>query len=216
MVQFECQRHSNPWVSLGLGEFHFLIFLGNKGKGLWGIKVKSWKNFRKNWLKGLQMVQFESPRCWNPCVWFSIQLYNTQLLNFHHRQFAPLFTVRVQYPAAILARSFIRNVTFDFTKPVISKPNFSHTEKYSRSACNGACTQRKSHQMIQRFRAEIKLANWLCQVTLHDIYKNRRDVRMRPCRVCHFQNVPRSVSVPFLYICLNPELISSSFIIQWF
>ena len=26
MVQFECPRHSNPFVSLRLGEFHFPIF----------------------------------------------------------------------------------------------------------------------------------------------------------------------------------------------
>ena len=193
---------------------HFSGVIRNWPSSVWKSKVGKISEW--NWLKGLQIIQFESPRCWNPCVWFSIQLYNTQLLNFHHRQFAPLFTVRVRYSAAILARSFIRNVTLYFTKPVISKPNLTSVTQKNILDRHGACSQRKSHQMIQRFRAEIKLANWLCQVTLHDIYKNRRDVRMRPCRVCHFQNVPRSVSVPFLYICLNPELISSSFIIQWF
>ena len=33
MVQIECPRHPNTCVSLRLGEFHFLIFLGNKGIG---------------------------------------------------------------------------------------------------------------------------------------------------------------------------------------
>ena len=46
IVQFECPRHPIPSASLWLGEFHFLIFLGNKGNGLWGMKVKSWKIFR--------------------------------------------------------------------------------------------------------------------------------------------------------------------------
>ena len=101
MIQFECPRHPIPSASLWLGEFHILIFpgekrkwalgheiqelakfqnkvglkgckwsslnapgtqsplhhsgrdnlifsffLGNKGNGLWGMKVKSWKNSR--------------------------------------------------------------------------------------------------------------------------------------------------------------------------
>ena len=61
-VQFDFPRHPIPF---GLGEFPFLIFLVNKGNGLWCMIVKNWeKNQDKKWLRGLQMLQFECPRHW--------------------------------------------------------------------------------------------------------------------------------------------------------
>ena len=68
MVKFECPRHSNPCASLRLGEFHFLIFLGNKGNGLWGIRVKRCKIFRTKWAQQaangpLWMPQALKPMC---------------------------------------------------------------------------------------------------------------------------------------------------------
>ena len=56
MVQFECPKHPNPCLSLRLGGFHFLIFLGNKGNGLPSMNVKSWKNFIAKLAHRLQMV----------------------------------------------------------------------------------------------------------------------------------------------------------------
>ena len=48
MVQFECPRHWNFWVTSILGDSLFLMFSlwANKELALLSIKVKSWKNFR--------------------------------------------------------------------------------------------------------------------------------------------------------------------------
>ena len=70
MVQFECPRHWNPSVSshpfLELGEFPFLIIspLDELGPQYESEKVGNFPE--QNWLKGLQIVQFECPRHWNP------------------------------------------------------------------------------------------------------------------------------------------------------
>ena len=72
MVQFECPRHSNPCVSLRLGEFHFPIFSlplsGVIRIGLPNKDVEVAKFREQNWLNTLQMVQFECPSHLNPCV----------------------------------------------------------------------------------------------------------------------------------------------------
>ena len=75
MVQFECPLHSNPSVLLRLGEFHFLIFLGNKGNGLWVMKGKIMKNVRTKLAKGLQMVLFECSGVGKPWVSCHFEAY---------------------------------------------------------------------------------------------------------------------------------------------
>ena len=71
MVQFECPRHSNICVPSIVGWFPFSHFplsgvIRNWQSPVWKSKVG--KIFEQNWLKRLQMVQFECPRHSNICV----------------------------------------------------------------------------------------------------------------------------------------------------
>ena len=62
MVQFECPWHCNSSVSLELGEFHFLLFLGNKGKCAPHYESQELEEFQnKIGLKGCKWSNLNAP-----------------------------------------------------------------------------------------------------------------------------------------------------------
>ena len=86
MVQFECPGpgHSIPCVSHRLGELHFPIFLGNKGNGHWGMKMKSCENFRTKSASRAANGPVWMPRALNPLCLTQVGNLDKNGLQFAH------------------------------------------------------------------------------------------------------------------------------------
>ena len=72
MVQFECTRHWNPFVSSNFGigwiplPHYWPSGVIRNVSPVW--RWRRWKNWERNGLSGQQMVQFECTRHWNPFI----------------------------------------------------------------------------------------------------------------------------------------------------